>query len=206
MVVGERQASGEAASPRTPVEILERAPAARHAPRVPDSWLSGQPRSPDAGGAHGGVVVLQTARSSAPLPRRNPPQPGSVRSLPRPTLIFASPSGRASSKIIRMRRRAAWRLLQQLLVFVVAVACGATTGYPAHASTSGAAASALIAQTEPPPGEQPAEPDSGSSGELYPKPEDHLPTTKADSTAARPDSVSTVPSDSTSAGPADSSA
>jgi len=64
----------------------------------------------------------------------------------------------------------------------------------------------LIAQTEPPPGEQPAEPDSGSSGERYPKPEDHLPTTKADSTAARPDSVSTVPSDSTSAGPADSSA
>ena len=62
-----------------------------------------------------------------------------------------------------MRRRAAWRLLQLLLVFAVAVAYGARNGGGARASTSGVVA-------------------------------------KADSTAARSDSTSIVPADSSGAG------
>jgi hypothetical protein len=103
-----------------------------------------------------------------------------------------------------MRRRAAWRILQLLLVFVGAAAFAVTAGNPAVASTNWTTAPALVAQAEPPPGEQPAAPDSGVSGELSPKPEDNLPAAKSDSTAAPPDSVSTAPPDSTTTAPPDS--
>src|SRR5881396_2186478 len=96
------------------------------------------------------MVVLQDARPSAPLPRRNPPRPGSVRSLPAAALIFASPSGRSSSKISLMHRRG--RLPSFLFAFVVAAAWGVSNGTHALASTGVSAA--------PAPGEQPVGPDS----------------------------------------------
>ena len=95
-----------------------------------------------------------------------------------------------------MRRRAAWRLPQHLLVFVVAVACSASNGNAACASTSGAAA--MADSTVGRPDSTAARPDSTAA-----RPDSTV--GRPDSTAARPDSVSAVPSDSTSTVPADSS-
>jgi len=95
-----------------------------------------------------------------------------------------------------MRRRAAWRHLQLLLVFAVAVAYGARNGGGARASTSGVVAKAD--STAARQDSTAARPDSAAA-------RTDSTTARPGSTAARSDSVSTIPSDSTSIVPADSS-
>jgi hypothetical protein len=102
-----------------------------------------------------------------------------------------------------MRRRAAWRLLQLLLVFAVAVAYGARNGGGARASTSG-----VVAKADSTAARQDstvARPDSAAARSDSTTARPGSTAARSDSTAARSDSVTTIPSDSTSIVPADSS-
>ncbi len=103
-----------------------------------------------------------------------------------------------------MRRRAAWRLLQHFLVFVVAVACDASGGNAADASTAAAKADSTTAR---PDSISTARHDSTSAQpDSVPTARPDSTTTRRDSTpTARPDSISTAPSESTSVVPADTS-
>ena len=93
------------------------------------------------------------------------------------------------------------RLPNFLLALVIAAAWAVSNCSPVVASTGASTAPAVMAQAEPPPGEQPVEPDSSAVSP------NSVPTAPADSTStAPPDSVPSARPDSTSAAPPDSSA
>jgi len=93
------------------------------------------------------------------------------------------------------------RLPNFLLALVIAAAWAVSNCSPVVASTGASTAPTVVAQAEPPPGEQPVGPDSSAVSP------NSVPTAPADSTSSAPrDSISSAGLDSTSTVLPDSSA
>jgi hypothetical protein len=90
---------------------------------------------------------------------------------------------------------------QLFLLFALAIALAWAVNDPvfSRASTGASDVAAAASQTEPPTGGQPANPDSGASGEV--KPGDNAPSVKADSSSVPPGSAPATAPDSIPAAP-----